>query len=295
MPLTFHDLQFTWQIPQGVWRWTTRMDLSGTSPTFQILNVVSPYGLLRDSIPLPGDVVQQMSASITKMVESFAPHILLDASAITLTLDEERGFGQDQIIHVTNNGAYGSQLGTSITSSAPYVKVTPANVGGLAAGSTGSFKVAGDSTNLLAIGSPYVVTLTVQDPSATNNPQTVTATLVVRPKATIMVAPSDVSFIVTGPVGGPWPSIPPQTFHIVNTGPGSSSLDFQIQRLTGNSPWIVNYTPAYGTIVGGATQYVTINVAPTLYMLPGTYEETLRVSGYSTNSYLDVLVSLTIA
>src|SRR5262249_47186805 len=160
------------------------------------------------------------------------------------------------------NGSYGSLLAASITSSAAYVKTTPANVSALAVNSAGMFDVNADSTALLASSSPYSVQLTVQDPSASNNPQTIDVTLVVRPKATISLIPDDLSFNVSGPGGGPWPTIPPQTFQVVNSGPSGSVLGFQIQKLTGNSDWL-SFTPTFGTLSGGAGQAITVNAAPT--------------------------------
>ncbi len=293
-PIRYFDTQFSMQIPAGTWRWTTRMNTTGSNPSFQIIDISSPYGLLRDSIPLPGDVVTRMAETIAELVESFAPRILLNASALTITLDEGRGFGAAQSVTLTNNGNYGSVLGTSITSSAPYVTATPANVGGLAVNTSGSFAVAADSTNLVAASSPYSATLTVQDPAAVNNPQVITVTVVVRPKARIGVTPEDLPFAVGGPPGGPWPAIPSQTFMVVNNGLLASSLEFQVQKLHGNSPWLTAFSPVSGTLAGGGGLNVTVSVVPPEGYNTGTYEEILRVSGYSSNLYQDVLVTLTI-
>lgn len=292
--LNFHDYQFKWQVPAGTWRWTTRIDTSGATPRYEVRDIVSPFGLLRDSIPLPGEVVQEMAASITRVQTSFAPSVLLSGAVLSFTLDEGRGFGLAQSVSVTNNGAFGSLLSTAVTSSAPYVHVDPANVAGLQSGASGSFQVSVDSTDLLASGSPYAVTLTVQDSHAVNSPQVVNVTVTVRPKATITLLPDDLGFNVSGPYGGPWPSIPSQTFQVVNSGPGGSVLDYQIQKLLGNSDWITSITPTFGTVGGGGSSTVSVTCAPTPNMLPGVYEETLRVSGYSSNSYQDVLVTLTV-
>lgn len=297
MPLAsnikFHDSQFYWQVPQGTWRWTTRLNMSGSAPSFQIIDIISPFGLLRDSIPLPGEVVTKMAESIVELMQAYAPRILLSASSLTITLDEGRGFGTPQSITLTNNGAYGSLLGASVTSSAAYVTATPANLS-LGSGASGAFQVNADSTSLLASGSPYAVTLTVQDPSATNSPQTINVTVVVRPKATILLTPDDLAFNASGPIGGPWPPVPAQTFQVLNNGSGASVLDFQIQKLQGNSPWLTSFSPTSGVLAGAAALNVTVNVAPQANMMPGVYTEYLRVSGYSSNTYQDVLVTLTI-
>lgn len=292
--LKFHDYQYAWQVAQGTWKWTVRMDVSGPSPTFQVRDIVSPYGLLRDSIPLPGDIVAKMAASIDELGQLFSPRMLLSATSFTITTDEGRGFSAAEAATLTNSGSYGSILNASLTSSAAYLKVAPANLSGLASGVTGNFGISVDSTPLLAASSPYSGTITVQDPNATNNPQTITVSMVVRPKATVHPTPDDLAFTATGPVGGPWLPVPSMTFQVVNTGPSGSVLDYQIQKLTNNSPWLTSFTPSYGTLASNVSQTITVSVVPVPNTAPGTYTEYLRVSGYSTNQYADVLITLTI-
>lgn len=55
--IRFQDYQFQLQVTTGAWRWTTRMDVSGASPLYEVRDIISPYGILRDSIPIPGEVV----------------------------------------------------------------------------------------------------------------------------------------------------------------------------------------------------------------------------------------------
>lgn len=293
--LQFQDYQFQVVKPAGVWKWTTRVDVSQSLPVFEVRDIISPYGLLRDSIPLPGDVVQAMSGSITQIQQSFAPLILISPTVLTFTVDEGRGVSPPLPLMVTNNGIFGSLLGVSVSSSAPYVEPTPANVNGLASNEAGQVQVAVDSSSLLAVGSPYAATLTVQDPNAGNTPQTATVHIVVRSKATITVPSNPLQFTATSPgTGGPFPPVPSQQFSLQNTGAGDSVLNYQLQKLINNSPWLVSFTPVFGTINGGGSQPITVVVAPDATMLPGLYTETLRVSGYSSNFYQDVQVALTI-
>lgn len=301
MPVTaanirFQDYQFDVQTPTGTWRWTTRMDVSGSIPTFQVRDVFSPFGLLRDTIPIPGDVVQAMSDSIDQIRLNFPPKILIGPpSSLTFVVDEGRGFSTPQNVVLTNDGVFGSLLGTTLTTSAPYLTVSPANVGNLAANETGSFNVSVDSTDLLAADSPYSEQVTVQDPNASNTPQVLAVTVTVRPKATIQVAPLQRSFSATKPISGPYAPIPSQQVTLTNTGPAASVLDYQIQRLTGlSSDWLVSFAPAVGSLDGGESQAITVSVAPIEGLPVGTYQETLRVSGYSTNSFVDVLIQLVI-
>lgn len=290
------DFKFRYQVPTGVWRWTTRLDVSGSSPTFSVVDIVSPYGLLRDSMPIPGVVIQAMSESIDKIKQNFPPSILLGPpTTLEFEVDEGRGFSDLQSVLITNDGTFGSILSASLASSASYMTVAPAVVGNLAANETGSFDVAVDSTTLTALDSPYVETVTIQDPNAPDSPQTVSVTIVVRPKGTLSFSPSTVNFSVSKPLSGAYPPIPNQQFTLTNTGPSGSVLQFQIQRLTDcSSNWLVGFAPVTGTLDSGESQVVTVQVAPDTNLLPGIYQETLRVSAYSTNSYVDVPIQLVI-
>lgn len=290
------DYQFQAQVQSGIWRWTTRVDLSGSVPAYYVVDVLSPFGMLRDTIPIPGDVVQAMSASIEQLHSNFAPSILLGPpSSLTFDVDEGRGFSEAQEVALTNTGVFGSLLGVTVSTSASYVVVTPANLGNLASNEAGSFQVEVNSSALLSANSPYAETLTVVDPNASNNPQTYPITINVRPKATIEASPALVSFSVNRPLSGPFPAIPVQQFSVENTGPAGSVLDFQVQRLTNLSHnWLSGFSPMSGTLDSGDSVSIDVLVAPVTGLAPGTYEETLRISGYSSNSYTDVLVRLTV-
>lgn len=292
--LLFQDYQFKIQTLRGFWKWTTRVDVSGSFPAYFVRDVISPYGILRDSIPIPGDVIQAMASSITELMSAFPPGILVDPTSLVFTVDEGRGFSEGQIVQVTNSGVYGSILSAKITSSAAYMRVTPGEVGGLASNEAGVFEVTVDSSGLVYTASPYAETLVLQDPAATNTPVILPVTIVVRPKAVIAVAPSSLNFTATKPFSGPFPPIPAASFVITNDGAAGSVLDYTIQRLIGNSCWLVSFVPPTGQLVSGASQTIMVVVQPNENYLPGTYTETLRVSGYSTNYHVDVVVTLTI-
>jgi hypothetical protein len=169
----------------------------------------------------------------------------------------------------------------------------PANIGGLVAHASGRFDVSADSTNLLTVGSPYSASLTVQDANAPNSPQVIPVTVVVRPKAVISVAPTSLTFNVVAPLTGDFPPVPSQQILLTNTGLPTSVLDFQIRKLIG-VPWLVSFAPVYGSVNGGASEPITVVVAPSSNMGPGTYTETLRFTGYSSNLCVDVPVTLNI-
>lgn len=292
--LRFQDYQFQVILSTGAWKWTTRVDVSQAVVSTQIRDVITPYGLLRDSIPIPGEVAQAMADSITEVRQAYTPSILLNPVSLSFAVDEGRGVSAAQSVLVTNNGILGSLLATTITSSAPYVFPLPANVDGLVAHASGSFNVSVDSTNLLSVGSPYAVTLTVQDSNAPNSPQVIPVTVAVRSKAVIEVNPDSLTFNVNAPLSGDFPPIPSQQILLTNSGAGDSVLDYQIRSITG-VPWLISYDPVYGTLNGGASQPITVVVSPPSTMTAGTYTETLRITGYSSNLAVDVGITLNIS
>lgn len=293
--LRFQDYQFQVSTPQGVWRWTTRMDLTGPTPSYSVRDIITPYGLLRDSIPLPGIIVQAMAESIGQLQSSFVPAITVGPSLLTFVVDEGRGVAAPQFLEITNSGVFGSLLDVAITSNAPFVTTSPTSLGNLASTETGRVDVYVDSTDLVAASSPYNQTLVLQDETASNSPVTVPVRIYVRPKATIAVAPATLTFYVSKPLTGPFPVISPQTFTVWNTGPVDSSLSYVVQKLICPSPWLASFVPSTGTLVGNSSADVTVTVSPPEACLPGTYREVLRVSGYSTNAYQDVEIILVIS
>lgn len=294
--LRFHDYQFEYLVPAGKWLWTTRVDVSQSTPFYQVRDIRSPYGLLRDSIPVPGEVIQSMASSIVELMSNFAPSILIGPpSSLVFEVDEGRGYSTPQTVLLTNNGVYGSILGANLTSSALFVKVSPSSVGGLAVNESGSFTVEVDSTNLLASSSPYSNTITVQDPTATNNPRTVPVLINVRPKALISSSTTLLVFNVTRPLSGPFPQVPTQGFTIGNSGLVGSVLEYDIRALTGLcGGWLRSWLPAEGTLQTGDSEVITVTVQPQESTLQGTYSEKLRIIGYSSNNYVDVEIRLVI-
>lgn len=293
--ISVQDVGFSTTVAGRVWRWKTRLDVTGAYPVYAVVEIVTPFGLFRDTIPLPGEVVQAMSESIDTLKATYKPRILVGPpTSLGFAVDEGRGLSVTQTVLVANNGTFGSLLNAVLTSSAPYIQATPGSVGNLASNESGSFSVAVDSTDLVASSSPYSGMITVQDPTALNTPQTVPVLISVRPKAVIVLSTPLVQFSVVRPISGPFPVVPSQQFNVSNTGASGSVLEFQVARLTGLSlSWLSSFTPVSGTVTTGV-QAVSILVEPVDGLLPGTYEETLRVSGYSLNNYVDVSVRLVV-
>lgn len=294
--LRFYDYQFEYSVPAGKWLWTTRVDVSQSNPSYQVRDIKSPYGLLRDSIPIPGVVIQAMSDSIVELTSNFAPNILIGPpSSLIFEVDEGRGYSEPQSALLTNTGVYGSILGASLTSSAAFVKVSPSSVGGLAVNEGGSFMVEVNSTSLVAANSPYHETVTIQDPTATNNPQAVPVLINVRPRALITSTLPLLVFNVVRPLNGVYPQVPTQNFTVENSGPLGSALEYNIRALTGLcGGWLRSWLPPEGTLQSGDGELITVTVQPQDGTLQGTYSEKLRVIGYSSNNYVDVEIRLVI-
>jgi hypothetical protein len=289
------DFRFTSNTSSGLWSWVTRVDVSGAGPTYTVRDIISPFGILRDSISIPATVITAMNDSIDQLVENFQPSILLTPASLTITVDEGRGVSGAASLTVTNNGVYGSLLNVSATDADTWVSITPSALGNLPSNGSGILSIRADSTNLLASSSPYASTITVADPLATNTPRTASLSVVVRPKALIAVTSNTLLFDVIRPLSGPFPPISTQTFTVRNDGAAGSILDFQVDRLTGLSGnWLESFTPILGTLASGGTQAITVTLDPVAGMCYGVYEETLRVSGYSSNSHVDVLIRLTV-
>jgi hypothetical protein len=294
--LRFHDYQFEYSVAAGKWLWTTRVDVSQSAPAYQVRDIKSPYGLLRDSIPIPGEVVQAMAESIVELRSNFSPNILIGPpSSLVFDVDEGRGYSIPQSVLITNSGVYGSILGASLTSSASFVKVSPSTIGGLAVNESGGFSVEVDSTALVASSSPYSETLVVQDPTATNNPQSVPILINVRPRALISSDTLLLTFNVVRPLNGVYPQVPTQDFTVGNSGPLGSVLEYDIRALTGLcGGWLRSWLPAEGILQAGEGEVITVTVQPPDGTLQGTYSEKLRVIGYSSNNYVDVEIRLVI-
>jgi hypothetical protein len=272
------------------------MDVSQSNPTYQVRDIKSPYGLLRDSIPIPGEVVQAMASSIIELRSNFSPAILVGPpTSLVFEVDEGRGYSGPQSALITNSGVFGSILDAIPASSASFVKVSPTFIGGLALNESGDLTVEVDSTNLLVSSSPYSESITVQDLNATNNPQIIHVLINVRPKALITLSTSLIVFSVSRPLNGHYLQVPSQEFTVSNSGPLGSVLEYDIRALTGLcSGWLRSWIPADGTLQSSGSEVITIIVQPPDGTLQGIYSEKLRVIGYSSNNYVDVEIRLVI-
>lgn len=290
--LQTQSYQFQVDTLTGRWRWNTVMDVSGPIPVFRIGDIVSPVGILRDSIPIPGDIIIAMSDSIREIMTQFPAEILVGPPvSVEFNVDEGRGYSEELAVALTNVGVFGSLLGATITSSAPYLHVSPPQIGNLASQEVGTFKLSVDSSELTTLNSPYSEVIVLQDPNAVNSPQTLPVVINVRPLASISTSTAVLNFNAVKPLVGSFDTIPSQTFDITNGGPLLSLLSWQAIKL-GCSSWLQGFVPVSGDLASGESASVTVSLLPQDNILRGIYTETIRISGYSSNLQHDVIVNL---
>jgi len=106
------------------------------------------------------------------------PTIGLSPTSLTFNAVQGGTNPPSQTVTVSNTGPAGSTLNWSAMDNATWLSESPTS-GSLASGNSQPMTVSVDITGLVA--GTYNATITVSDPNATNNPQTVSVTLVVAP------------------------------------------------------------------------------------------------------------------
>ena len=235
-----------------------------------------------------------MAESVVNISQAFSPSILLGPpSSLSFTVNEGEGISLPQSFSITNNGSFSSLLNFQVTPADSYVRLSGVQpYPGIPQNESRSFQASVDSTNLIAASSPYASSLTISSSQATNSPQNLPITITVRPKAIISLSSISLTFTVVKPLTGSFPPIPDQILTVTNTGPAGSLLDFQVRKLSGLSPWLTTLSPSSGSLGSSSSQNIQISVVPPDSMLPGTYTEIIRISGYSSNKIADCTVIL---
>ncbi len=182
-----------------------------------------------------------------------------------------------QTIKIRNSGQ--QTLNYTIVDDAAWLEVSPSS-----GSSTGGENTHSVSVNIsgLATGT-YSGTVTVSDPNAVNNPQTVSVTLEIgtAPPPTIAVRPSSLRF--EGRIGGQNPS--PQSIGVRNSGQGT--LNYVIDD---NAAWLDVY-PSSGTSSGQENGHtVNVNISG---LSVGTYTARVTISSSGASNspqYVDVIL-----
>lgn len=290
---------FSLQSTGGTWTWQVQSrNIQNFGQLFEVFDIRSPFGALSSvSIPLPGDVVQAMSSSITQLSQQVAANITISSPSppsFFLTVSEGDSVTDVGVIVFSNSGAFGSFLNASATSSVSWLTVAPTQILGIAKGQTGQFSVTVDPNQLTAVDSPWNGTITIQDD---NNPTTVLSVpiiVTVLPAPEIDVVPTAFTFCFnlmsqTG-TGA-------QILTVTNTGPVTSKLDFVLAKVQNTSNWL-NVSPiSGGPLDTGESAPITLSlITSAVPQLAGSFTDTLRVSSVNaTNSPIDIPITLEVS
>ncbi|NLE59220.1 MAG: hypothetical protein GX616_12725 [Planctomycetes bacterium] len=181
-----------------------------------------------------------------------------------------------QTFTVQNTG--GGTLNYSISDNQTWLSVTPAS--GTSTGEADTITV-NYATSSLSAGT-HNATITISDPAATNNPQTIAVTLTVTARPTITRSPATLT-----PSCSQGSNASSQTFTVQNT--GGSTLSYSI---TDNQTWL-SVTPTSGTSTG-EVDTITVNYT-TSGLAAGTYYATITISdANATNNPQTIAVTLTV-
>lgn len=283
----------------GTWYWTVRADnVRGAGQLYQVVDVTSPFGgLAASSIPIPGDVVLKMAESIQDMQAQLAPLIALVAPGTTtfnITVVEGGSTVVAATVPFQNAGAFGSFLTATATPSAAWLKSVPGSIVGVGKNEQGQFVIQVNPATLLATGSPYSGTVSLQDNRPTPTVIPLTFNVTVQPKPTISVDVTEVVLtysLTTLAYNGPLNAT------VTNTGPAGSQLSIAAAKVQNLSAWL-SFTPSsLGPLASGASAAIAFSFVPAgAPTVPGTYTETVRLtSTTATNSPKSVLVKLVVS
>jgi hypothetical protein len=267
---------------QGGYYTTAIGNFSGT-PAFNFNLTVGPstppdfYDLILATAGVDGSGRFYTESHLYVQVLAASPTIALSKTALTPSATQGMNPVSDTFT-VSNTGS--ATLNYTVSDDATWMTVSPASGSTTGAANTITVQY---STASLAVGS-YTGTITVTDPAATNNPQTVHVTLTVNaaPKATIALSKTALTPSATqgmNPVS--------DTFTVSNT--GSATLNYTISD---DAAWMT-VSPASGSTTGAANTITVQYSAASLTV--GGYTGTITVTDpAATNNPQTVKVTLTI-
>jgi hypothetical protein len=235
-----------------------------------------------------------MSDSIIQMEQQVAAGITVSSPSppsFVLTISEGDSVTDVGVIVFSNSGAFGSFLNASATSNVSWLTVTPTQILGIGKGQTGQFSVTVDPSQLTAVDSPWLGTITIQDDNNPNTIVTIPITVTVLPAPEIDVTPASVTLsfnLMTQMASGA------SILTVSNIGPVTSKLDFTIAKVNNTSNWLDVNPVIGGPLETGESVAVTLSVVTSgVPQLAGNYTDTLRISSTNaTNSPVDVPVTL---
>jgi len=289
------SIEFSQSSVGGTWSWKVRANnLRVAGQLYEVIDVMTPYGPLTvAAIPLPGDIVAAMAASIVDVQAQFAPHMILAQGSTSFSIVITEGDPNSEIgeASVYNGGAFGSFMAVVATPGAAWLGVSPSSYQDIGKNERATFDISLLSATLLSADSPYSGVVNLQDNRVppTNMPFTISVTVLPRP--IIGYSPSAITLSFMASTGVPGGS---QQLTISNIGPVLSSLEFSLIKVN-NSPWFTLTPVSGGPLAPAQTEIITLSVVTSGAngLLPGTYTDKLRIiSRNASNSPVDVDISL---
>lgn len=291
---------FSVQSVGGAWSWTVQANnIQGAGQLYQFVNITTPYGPLQDAtaIPIPADVVTAMADSLIQFQQQLNPMLALVSPAQTsfaLNISEGDAGSTVCSIPFQNVGAFGSFMTVTATPNVQWLVAQPPTVTGLGKGGQGQIQVQLVPTTLLAVNSPYVGHVNLQD---NRNPSTVipiTVQVNVLPRPQIGLSSTTVTLTYSlslAAAGGA------SAVTVTNAGPLGSMLSFSVAKIFNNSPWLAFTPSSGGPLSTGQSSPVTFSVVlSNVPSIPGTYTENVGVlSTNAGNSPAQITVSLVVS
>jgi len=220
---------------------------------------------------------QTVSVALTVNSQSSPPSISLSTSSLSNSCTEGTD-APSQTFQVSNSG--GGALNYSISDNRTWLTLTPTS--GTSTGEQDTITV-GYNTSGLSAGTRNA-TITISDPNADNDPQTISVSLTVNP------LPPNISLSITSlsNFSTEGSDAPSQTFQVSNSGGGTLSYS-----ISDNRNWL-SVSPSSGTSTG---EQDTITVGyNTSGLSAGNYSATITITDPSAdNSPQTIGVSLSIA
>lgn len=282
----------------GKWYWTVQADnIYGVNQLYKVTDIRSPFGRLYDvETPIPGDVVSAMAETLQQVKDQLAPLLFIVSPSnpnFVLTVTEGEAGSSVGTIVFQNSGAFGSFLTATATSSVPWLQANPTTVAGLNKNEQGQFTININPTLLLATGSPYNGTITLQDNRQVPTVIVFNFDVTVLPKPVIATDITAVGLtynITLAASGGS------QQVQVSNAGLLGSILNASVAKVQNTSPWLQFVPVSVGPLVSMASTPVTFSVVnAAVPMTPGTYTETVLVySSMASNTSVALIVSLVV-
>jgi hypothetical protein len=281
----------------GTWYWSVTADnILGAGQLYYVRDIETPFGKLTDGVdvPLPGDVVVSMAASMSQFQQQLAPLIALVAgqsTTINVTCTQGDPASQVGAINVVNAGAFGSFMTASATPTVPWLSASPTTIQGIGQNQQAQFAMILDPTTLQTASTPYTGVINLQDNRSPPTIIPITISVTVLPQPIILPNTECLAFewnLMTAANNGS------QQLIITNSGPATSVLGFTVAKVQNNSPWLQFSPVSASGLASGQTAIITFSVSGGgIPQMPGEYFETILISSpNASNSPVAIQVTL---